>query len=86
MLSFPHFYLADPSLRERVEGISEPVAEDHRLYIDVQPVSISPSPTSNSSYSYFVSYVVSCHGDYPYLLNRGGLCCAATQDNRLQRE
>ncbi|XP_028038249.1 scavenger receptor class B member 1 isoform X1 [Bombyx mandarina] len=37
MLSFPHFYLADPSLREAVEGISPPVAEKHRLYIDVQP-------------------------------------------------
>jgi scavenger receptor class B, member 1 len=39
MLSFPHFYLADESLREAVEGISPPVAEDHRLFIDVQPVS-----------------------------------------------
>ncbi|KAL0858700.1 hypothetical protein ABMA27_011182 [Loxostege sticticalis] len=37
MLSFPHFYLADPSLLEAVEGISPPVAEDHRLFIDVQP-------------------------------------------------
>ncbi|XP_059061330.1 scavenger receptor class B member 1 isoform X3 [Achroia grisella] len=37
MLSFPHFYLADPALREAVEGISPPVPEDHRLFIDVQP-------------------------------------------------
>lgn len=37
MLSFPHFYLADPALREAVEGISEPVKEDHELFIDVQP-------------------------------------------------
>ncbi|KAL4711240.1 hypothetical protein ACJJTC_019081 [Scirpophaga incertulas] len=37
MLSFPHFYLADPSLLEAVEGISPPNAEDHRLFIDVQP-------------------------------------------------
>lgn len=37
MLSFPHFYLADPKLREAVEGISEPVPEKHMLYIDVQP-------------------------------------------------
>ncbi|KAJ8706232.1 hypothetical protein PYW08_010858 [Mythimna loreyi] len=37
MLSFPHFYLADPKLREAVEGISPPDAEKHRLFIDVQP-------------------------------------------------
>jgi hypothetical protein len=39
MLSFPHFYLADPKLREAVEGISPPDPEKHQLYIDVQPVS-----------------------------------------------
>jgi hypothetical protein len=39
MLSFPHFYLADPKFREAVEGISPPDPEKHRLYIDVQPVS-----------------------------------------------
>lgn len=39
MLSFPHFYLADPKLLEAVEGISPPDAEKHQLYIDVQPVS-----------------------------------------------
>lgn len=37
MLSFPHFYLADPKFREAVEGISLPDPEKHRLYIDVQP-------------------------------------------------
>ncbi|XP_026317403.1 scavenger receptor class B member 1 isoform X2 [Hyposmocoma kahamanoa] len=37
MLSFPHFYLADESLREAVEGISPPDPEKHRLFIDVQP-------------------------------------------------
>ncbi|KAJ9593543.1 hypothetical protein L9F63_014907, partial [Diploptera punctata] len=37
MLSFPHFYLADPKLREAVKGISPPDAEKHQLYIDVQP-------------------------------------------------
>ncbi|KAH9633302.1 hypothetical protein HF086_007650 [Spodoptera exigua] len=37
MLSFPHFYLAEPSLREAVEGISPPIPEKHRLFIDVQP-------------------------------------------------
>lgn len=39
MLSFPHFYLADPKLREAVEGISPPDPEKHQLFIDVQPVS-----------------------------------------------
>ncbi|KAF9410824.1 hypothetical protein HW555_010205 [Spodoptera exigua] len=34
MLSFPHFYLAEPSLREAVEGISPPIPEKHRLFID----------------------------------------------------
>lgn len=40
MLSFPHFYLADPKLREAVEGISPPDPERHELFIDVQPVSM----------------------------------------------
>ncbi|XP_075219275.1 epithelial membrane protein isoform X2 [Lycorma delicatula] len=37
MLSFPHFYLADPKLIEAVEGISPPEAEKHELFIDIQP-------------------------------------------------
>ncbi|XP_045770104.1 scavenger receptor class B member 1 isoform X1 [Maniola jurtina] len=37
MLSFPHFYLADERFREAVEGISPPVPDKHRLYIDIQP-------------------------------------------------
>ncbi|KDR20477.1 Scavenger receptor class B member 1 [Zootermopsis nevadensis] len=37
MLSFPHFYLADPKLRDAVEGMSPPDPEKHQLYIDVQP-------------------------------------------------
>lgn len=37
LLSFPHFYLADPALRDAVTGISAPIAEDHQLFIDVQP-------------------------------------------------
>lgn len=40
MLSFPHFYLADPKLRAAVEGISEPDPEKHGFWLDVQPVSI----------------------------------------------
>lgn len=39
LLSFPHFYLADDSLRLAVEGISPPEKEKHQLFIDVQPVS-----------------------------------------------
>ncbi|XP_060660267.1 uncharacterized protein LOC132794059 [Drosophila nasuta] len=37
MLSFPHFYLADDSLRTQVEGISPPNKEDHQFFFDVQP-------------------------------------------------
>nr|CAD7402578.1 unnamed protein product [Timema cristinae] len=38
LISFPHFYLADPKLRDAVEGISPPEKEKHQLYIDVQPL------------------------------------------------
>uniref|UniRef100_A0A0A9YZJ9 Scavenger receptor class B member 1 n=1 Tax=Lygus hesperus TaxID=30085 RepID=A0A0A9YZJ9_LYGHE len=37
MISFPHFYLADPRLRDAVEGISEPDPEKHSFWLDVQP-------------------------------------------------
>lgn len=40
MLSFPHFYLADEKLRAAVEGVSPPDPEAHRLFIDIQPVSL----------------------------------------------
>lgn len=42
MISFPHFYLADPKLREAVEGMSEPDPEKHSFWLDVQPVSNGP--------------------------------------------
>lgn len=38
LLSFPHFYMADQSLRTAVEGISPPEKEKHQFFIDVQPV------------------------------------------------
>ncbi|XP_032672860.1 scavenger receptor class B member 1 isoform X1 [Odontomachus brunneus] len=38
LITFPHFYLADPALREAVTGISPPHREKHQLYIDVQPI------------------------------------------------
>ncbi|KAK6645191.1 hypothetical protein RUM43_001467 [Polyplax serrata] len=38
LVSFPHFYMADPKLREAVDGMSEPDPEKHQLYIDIQPV------------------------------------------------
>ncbi|KAK0166886.1 hypothetical protein PV327_004357 [Microctonus hyperodae] len=38
LLSFPHFYLADPALRESVIGISPPEEEKHQFFIDVQPL------------------------------------------------
>ncbi|XP_037929819.1 scavenger receptor class B member 1-like [Teleopsis dalmanni] len=37
MLSFPHFYLADESLLEAVEGITPPEKEKHEFFIDIQP-------------------------------------------------
>ncbi|XP_059484365.1 scavenger receptor class B member 1 isoform X1 [Neocloeon triangulifer] len=37
MLSFPHFYQADPELLKMVDGISPPEKEKHQLFIDVQP-------------------------------------------------
>ncbi|XP_044738867.1 scavenger receptor class B member 1 isoform X2 [Chrysoperla carnea] len=37
MISFPHFYLADDSLRTAFEGISPADPEKHMLYLDVQP-------------------------------------------------
>lgn len=39
LLSFPHFYLADDSLRTAVNGISPPEKDKHELFIDIQPVS-----------------------------------------------
>lgn len=37
LLSFPHFYLGDDSVRTKVEGISPPNASEHEFFIDVQP-------------------------------------------------
>nr|CAD7410142.1 unnamed protein product [Timema poppensis] len=37
-LSFPHFYKADPSLVEAVEGL-KPIKEKHETYFKIQPVS-----------------------------------------------
>ncbi|CAD1479885.1 unnamed protein product [Heterotrigona itama] len=38
LLSFPHFYLGDPTLRDAVTGISPPIEDKHQFYIDVQPM------------------------------------------------
>jgi len=35
-ISFPHFYLADPSIPAKVDGVS-PVKEKHQFYIDIVP-------------------------------------------------
>lgn len=40
MLSFPHFYLGDDSLRQGVEGMSPADPEKHKFYLDIQPVLI----------------------------------------------
>lgn len=37
LLSFPHFYLADPALRQAVVGISPPEMDKHEFFLDVQP-------------------------------------------------
>lgn len=39
LLSFPHFYMGDQSLRLAVEGIAPPEKEKHQFFLDVQPVS-----------------------------------------------
>lgn len=39
LISFPHFYMGDDSLRTAVEGISPPEKEKHQFFLDVQPVS-----------------------------------------------
>lgn len=38
LISFPHFYMADDSLRTAVEGVSPPEKDKHSFFIDVQPV------------------------------------------------
>lgn len=40
LLSFPHFYMGDPKLRDAVLGMDPPEADKHEFYIDIQPVSI----------------------------------------------
>ena len=37
MLSWPHFYQADPQLLKEVDGL-KPNKEDHQFSIDIQPV------------------------------------------------
>jgi scavenger receptor class B protein 1 len=38
LISFPHFYMADDSLRTAVEGVSPPEKDKHSFFIDVQPL------------------------------------------------
>ena len=40
IVSFPHFYLADPTVLDSVGGM-HPVAEEHETAVDVEPVSLS---------------------------------------------
>ncbi|XP_034244002.1 scavenger receptor class B member 1-like isoform X2 [Thrips palmi] len=37
-LSFPHFYLGDPSLRNVVDGMDPPDPEKHQMYFTIHPV------------------------------------------------
>lgn len=38
LVSFPHFYGADKSLLEQIDGLN-PRQEDHESYLDIHPVS-----------------------------------------------
>ena len=38
LMSWPHFFEADPKLLKDIEGL-EPVQQKHQFYIDLQPVS-----------------------------------------------
>lgn len=38
LISFPHFYMADDSLRTAVDGMSPAEKDKHQFFIDVQPV------------------------------------------------
>ena len=40
MLSWPHFFQADPKLINAVEGLN-PIKSEHQFVVDVQPVSLS---------------------------------------------
>lgn len=42
-VSFPHFYLADPSYRAAVSGM-RPDADKHSFYIALEPVSSATTP------------------------------------------
>lgn len=37
-ISFPRFYLGDPQLRAALDGMEEPVKEQHEMFFDVHPV------------------------------------------------
>lgn len=45
-ISHPHFYNADPSLVDAVEGL-HPSKEEHGLFLDVHPVSEHPRVLSS---------------------------------------
>lgn len=46
-ISHPHFYNADPSLVDAVEGL-HPSKEQHGLFLDVHPVSEPPGSPGTS--------------------------------------
>lgn len=41
-ISHPHFYNADPSLLNAVEGL-QPSKDKHGLFLDIHPVSLEPA-------------------------------------------
>lgn len=38
VLTYPHFLYADPIYRDNILGMA-PIEEEHRIYIDIEPVS-----------------------------------------------
>jgi len=55
-ISHPHFYNADPVLRDFVLGLS-PNEDEHGLFIDIHPVS------KTLDASYYLEFRVSCSED-----------------------
>lgn len=58
-VSFPHFYLANDTVRETVDGVTSSEKTKHEYFIDIEPVtrcfiSFEMSVSNFFSCSYFV--------------------------------
>lgn len=54
--SFPHFYKADKSLLEQIDGLN-PRQEDHETYIDLHPVCLGVLPLKYYYVKYYYDYL-----------------------------